>query len=298
MKEPAPIASTPSWPAPAKLNLFLHVVGRRSDGYHLLQTLFQFLDYTDELEFQVRKDGILTLSRNYGGIPVDEDLVKRAARHLQQAAGVKLGADIRVLKRLPVGGGIGGGSSNAATTLVALNSLWRAGLPTPALAQIGLELGADIPVFIHGHAAWAEGVGERLTPVDPPRPWYLVVSPGFSVATAKIFNTPDLTRNTPAITIRDFLGGKGRNDCEPVVRELYPQIGKMLDWLERRAPSRMTGTGGCVFARFSSREEAVRVLDTLPAPWSGFVARGLNQSPLLHRLLEEQTMQSKVESEK
>lgn len=297
MNESEPIVPGAPWPAPAKLNLFLHVVGRRNDGYHLLQTVFQFLDYSDELEFNVREDGQFTLSRNYGGIDPAQDLILRAARSLQQAAGQDRGADIRVHKRLPMGGGLGGGSSNAATTLVALNALWQAGFALPALADIGLELGADVPVFIHGQAAWAEGVGERLAPVDPPCPWYLVASPGFGVATAKIFNAPDLTRDTPAITIRDFLEGRGRNDCEPVVRGIYPQIGNLLDWLCQHAPSRLTGTGGCVFASFDTRENAARVLEVLPAPWNGFVARGLNRSPLLDRLHEEQT-KLKVKSEK
>ena len=284
MEHPAP---GPSWPAPAKLNLFLHVVGRRNDGYHLLQTVFQFLDYADELEFSIREDDQLNLSRNYGDIAATDDLVLRAARRLQQAAGIPGGADIQVHKRLPVGAGLGGGSSNAATTLVALNALWQAGLALPALAELGLALGADVPVFVHGHAAWAEGIGELLTPVDPPQPWYLVVSPGFGVATATIFNAPDLTRNTPAITIRDFLEGKVRNDCEPVVRGIYPQIAELLDWLGHRAPSRLTGTGSCVYGQFSTREEAARVRDALPAPWQGFVARGLNRSPLLDRLQQQ-----------
>ena len=291
---------TPSapWPAPAKLNLFLHVLGRRDDGYHLLQTVFQFLDYADELEIHPREDGQLTLSRNYSDVALEDDLVLRAARSLRRACGQDRGADIRVHKRLPAGGGLGGGSSNAATTLVALNALWRTGLTQEALAQIGLQLGADVPVFVHGQAAWAEGVGERLTPVEPARPWYLVVSPGFGVSTARIFNAPDLTRNTPAITIRDFLEDhRGRNDCETVVRGMYPQIGELIDWLGRHAPSRLTGTGGCVFARFDAREEAIRVQEMLPAPWQGFVARGLNRSPLLQRLLEEQTLQLKVKSE-
>ena len=287
-----------SWPAPGKLNLFLHVVGRRSDGYHLLQTVFQFLEYADELDFRIREDNHVRLSRNYGAIDTEDDLVLRAAKRLQQAAGETMGADIRVQKRLPVGGGLGGGSSNAATTLVALNTLWGINLPVAALAEIGLDLGADVPVFVHGRAAWAEGVGEQLTPVDPPLKWYLVVSPGFGVATAEIFNAPDLTRNTPAITIRDFLGGGGRNDCEPVVRRIHPEVSELLDWLGSRTRARLTGTGGCVYGEFGSREEATAVLGSLPSHWQGFVARGLNRSPLLDRLLEEQTMQSKVESEK
>lgn len=287
-----------SWPAPAKLNLFLHVVGRRSDGYHLLQTVFQFLDRADQLDFKVREDDEFTLIRNYGAIDTEDDLVLRAAKRLQQAAGVGMGADIQVHKHLSIGGGLGGGSSDAATTLVALNTLWGCELPVTKLAEIGLDLGADVPVFVQGHAAWAEGVGEQLTPVEPPLKWYLVVSPGFGVATAEIFNAPDLTRNTPAITIRDFLDGRGRNDCEPVVRRIHPEVSELLDWLGSRTRARLTGTGGCVYGEFSSREEAIRVFGSLPSQWQGFVARGLNQSPLLQRLLEEQTMQSKVKSGK
>ncbi len=285
-----------SWPAPAKLNLFLHVVGRRHDGYHLLQTVFQFLDYGDDLEFSIRDDDRITITTNYSGIITGEDIVLRAAKQLQQDSNCVRGADIRVHKRLPIGGGLGGGSSNAATTLVALNSLWGTGLSTQNLAETGLKLGADVPVFVHGYAAWAEGIGEQLTPVDLPQNWFLVVSPGISIATAEIFNAPDLTRNTAAITIRDFLDGHGRNDCEPVARKSYPAVAEILDWLGERAPARMTGTGSCVYAMFSTEAEATRVLDSLPGYWQGFVARGINQSPLLDRLHREQSIKLKVES--
>ena len=277
----------PSWPAPGKLNLFLHVTGRRRDGYHMLQTVFQFLDFYDTLDFDIRKDDRITLSTNYADAVTGEDLILRAAKMLQQASPGAPGVDIQAHKRLPVGGGLGGGSSNAATTLVALNTLWRSGKSIGELAEMGLALGADIPVFVHGHAAWAEGIGEQLTHVDPPQDWYLVVNPGFSVSTAEIFNARDLTRNTPAITIRDFLEGQSRNDCEPVVSRIYPELAEVLGWLRDRAPARLTGTGSCVYAVFKSEMEAKHILASLPPPLRGFVAQGLNRSPLLDRLRRE-----------
>lgn len=275
------------WPAPAKLNLFLHITGRRADGYHLLQTVFQILDYGDDLSFTPRDDGQIHCTGNHVGIAREEDLIVQAASLLQKEAGGGQGVDIVVNKRLPLGGGLGGGSSDAATTLVALNHIWRLGLGLEALAGLGLGLGADVPVFIHGRAAWAEGVGELLTPVALPERWFLVVNPGVSVATGRVFNAPDLTRNTPAITIRDFLAGSGRNDCERVVRELYPEVAALLDWLGGKAAARMTGTGSCVFAPFDSKEAAAAVLAELPEPWEGFVAQGRNRSPLLARLDSE-----------
>ena len=279
-----------SWPAPAKLNLFLHVTGRRADGYHLLQTVFQLLDYGDSLSFRIRTDSRITRLGNYQGVDEAQDLVVRAARKLQVSAGISQGADIEVHKRLPMGGGLGGGSSDAATTLVALNRLWGAGLGEDELARIGLELGADVPVFVRGRAAWAEGVGEQLTPVELPVRWYLVVNPGVGVATGEVFNAPDLTRNTPAITIRDFLAGAGRNDCEPVVRKLCPEVAVLLEWLTQRAGNaRMTGTGSCVFAICETEQAALALLPQLPEPWSGFVARGCNRSPLLERIEVEKS---------
>ena len=203
-----------SWPAPAKLNLFLHIVGRRNDGYHLLQTAFQFLEHSDELEIKPTSNNKIYLSRNYEGIDAENDLIMRAARLLQSKSGTNHGAEIHVNKILPMGGGLGGGSSNAATTLVALNCLWQLGLTDGELSSLGLSLGADVPVFVQGHAAWAEGIGEVLKPIDVPELWYLVASPDINISTMKIFNAPDLTRDTPAITIRDFLAGKGNNDCE------------------------------------------------------------------------------------
>jgi 4-diphosphocytidyl-2-C-methyl-D-erythritol kinase len=271
------------WPAPAKINLFLHVVGRRADGYHLLQTVFQFLEHGDALEFETRADGRVARIADYGDIPEDRDLVVRAARALQEETGVRAGATIRVTKLLPFGGGLGGGSSDAATTLVALNRLWNLGLDADALARIGLRLGADVPVFVRGRAAWAEGVGEQLTPVDIPEDWLLVVFPGIAVSTAEVFKHPDLTRNTPAITIRAFLAGAGTNTCEALVRKLHPEVAAAIDWLRERGDARMTGTGSCVFLRCQSEREARAALTALPSRWHGFVTRGRNRSPLLDR---------------
>lgn len=277
-----------SWPAPAKLNLFLHIIGRRPDGYHLLQTVFQFLDYADELVFNTRDDGEITRIGNYEGIALKDDLVIRAANLLQQRTEKSLGVDIQVHKRLPMGGGLGGGSSNAATTLVALNEIWDGGLSVDELAELGLALGADVPVFIHGHAAWAEGVGETLTPIELVEHCFLVVHPGVNVSTAEVFNATDLTRKTPAITIRAFLRDGGRNDCEAVVRKAHPAVAELLDWLGEKAQAKMTGTGACVFATFSTDSEARQVLQELPQQWQGFVCRGRNTSPLLERLSLEQ----------
>ena len=278
-------ASSRSWPAPAKLNLFLHVIGRRPDGYHLLQTVFQFLDFADELDFHIRQDSRINLSSNYHHIEPDQDLIVRAARRLQEFSGSKRGVDITIRKQLPFGGGLGGGSSNAATTLVALNLLWGLGLEETQLATIGLQLGADVPVFVHGQAAWAEGVGEKLTPIELPEPWFLVANPGITVATAKIFNAPDLTRTTPAITIRDFLSGAAvHNDCETVVRKTHPEIANLLNWMEETAPARLTGTGACGFSAYATREQATATLALIPDPWWGFVAPGRNRSPLLDKL--------------
>ena len=269
-----------SLPAPAKLNLFLHITGRRSDGYHLLQTVFQFLDYGDELRFEPREDGRV---RRLGEVPAvaeADDLTVRAARLLQEASGCQVGVDIHITKHLPMGGGLGGGSSDAATTLVGLNRLWALGLSEDRLAELGLSLGADVPVFVRGLAAWAQGVGEVLTPVTLPEPWYLVLKPAVEVATGVIFGDPELTRDCAPITIADFLSGEGRNVCEPVVRRRYPEVGRALDWLGGMAAARLTGTGSCVFAAFASRQEAEQALARKPLEWRGFVARGVNRSPL------------------
>lgn len=275
------------WPAPAKLNLFLHIVGRRPDGYHLLQTAFQFVDFNDLLDFSIRPDCDLSLRANYTCINLEDDLILRAARLLQRETGCKAGADITVTKQIPMGGGLGGGSSNAATTLAALNTLWSLGLTTAQLTALGLRLGADVPIFLYGHAAWAEGIGEKLTPIEPEESWYLIIYPGCHVSTADIFRAVDLTRNTPAITIRDFLGSGGHNDCEAVVRHRFPGVAEVLDWLQQHADARMTGSGSSVFARFDSSDQAAAIYELLPTGWQGFVARGLNRSPLLERLERE-----------
>ncbi|MBI2993892.1 MAG: 4-(cytidine 5'-diphospho)-2-C-methyl-D-erythritol kinase [Gammaproteobacteria bacterium] len=272
------------WPAPAKINLFLHVTGRRPDGYHLLQTVFQFLDLEDRLEFGPRADDLIVRHTDNDAVPAGDDLAIRAAHALRAAAGNTPGVDIRISKRIPMGGGLGGGSSDAATTLAALNSLWNLGFDAAELGRIGLKLGADVPVFLFGRAAWAEGVGEILEPVAVPEDWYLIVHPGCAVSTAKVFDHPDLTRHTPAITIRAFLEGAGSNDCEAVVRKLYPQVASAIDWLRERGDARMTGTGSCVFLRSRSESEVRAVLKALPPQWTGLVARGLNRSPLLERM--------------
>jgi 4-diphosphocytidyl-2-C-methyl-D-erythritol kinase len=276
-----------AWPAPAKLNLFLHILGRRPDGYHLLQTIFQFLEYGDELEFEVREDGQILRSEGPAGVPPESDLVVRAARLLQERSGIRLGAAIKLRKRLPLQAGLGGGSSDAATTLLALDRLWGTGLGTQRLAALGLELGADVPVFIGGEAAWAEGVGEVLTPVDLPEPWYVVLQPDCRVATREIFQAPELTRNSAPIKIARFRSGECRNDFEPVVRSRYPQVSEALDWLGARAEARLTGSGACVFAAFADEAAARRVYAALPQGWRGFVARGCNRSPLLARVQAE-----------
>ncbi|MGD9387061.1 MAG: 4-(cytidine 5'-diphospho)-2-C-methyl-D-erythritol kinase [Gammaproteobacteria bacterium] len=277
---------SPAWPAPAKLNLFLHVTGRRADGYHQLQTVFQLLDYADEIFLEPTDDGVVSRSAGLADVAPEADLAVRAARRLQTASGTRRGVDIRVRKRIPAGGGLGGGSSDAATVLVALNRLWGLGWPPQRLAQLGLELGADVPVFVHGRSAWGEGVGERLAPVELPPAWYLVVCPDCAVSTAAVFSDAELTRDTPKTTIKGFVPGGGRNDCEPVARRLYPEVGAALDWLAARSPqgARLTGTGGCVFARVAGPAAAERVLAELPGGWRGFVARGVAESPLLARL--------------
>jgi 4-diphosphocytidyl-2-C-methyl-D-erythritol kinase len=276
------------WPAPGKLNLFLHVVGRRADGYHLLQTAFQFIDLCDELRFWVRSPGVIERCSDLPGVPAEDDLCVRAARMLAARAGVATGVAIGLTKRLPMQGGVGGGSSDAATVLVALNELWGLRLPDQELAELGLALGADVPVFVHGQAAWAEGVGEQLTPMEPPEPVYLLVQPDVTVSTAEVFKAPELTRDSPAITIRGFLLTGGRNDCEPVVRRRFPAVAEALDWLEGFAPARLTGTGSCVYAAMPDEAHARAALASLPRRWTGYVVRGLNRSPLAARRRLEQ----------
>lgn len=272
------------WPAPAKLNLFLLVTGRRADGYHNLSTAFQFLDFGDSLAISPRSDAEIRLLRPTPGVASDVDLIVRAARALQQAAGVTRGVDMELRKHIPLGGGLGGGSSDAATALVALNHVWRAGLEPDALAGLALALGADVPVFVQGRAAFAEGVGERLVPHEFPEPWYVVIDSGVAVSTAEIFAAPELTRSSPAATISHFLPGRARNDCEPVVRARYPEIARALDWLAARGPARLTGTGGCLFGWYGTRQEAEDVASEAAPSWRAVVARGRNRSPLLEAL--------------
>jgi 4-diphosphocytidyl-2-C-methyl-D-erythritol kinase len=268
--------------APAKLNLFLHITGRRADGYHTLQTIFQFIDLCDELEFQRRADGEIHLRGEVPGVAPEKNLIWRAARLLQQESGTRWGADIGLDKKIPMGGGLGGGSSDAATTLLALNRLWQLDWPARRLAELGLRLGADVPVFAHGKAAWAEGIGEILTPLENlPQPWYLVLHPGCQVPTAEIFQAPELTRNTPAIRMQNFLFASTGNDCETAVTARYPQIRAALDWLSHYGQARLTGTGACIFAAFSSREEAEQAEQKISAGWRAWVVRGLNRSPAL-----------------
>ncbi len=275
-------------PAPAKLNLFLHIVGRRADGYHELQTAFQFVDLCDQLSFDRRATAEIVLSGDCGDVIASDNLVHRAARELQQAAGINAGAAITLQKNIPMGAGLGGGSSDAATTLLALNQLWEAGLNLLALANIGADLGADIPVFVHGHAAWAEGIGDRLTPIEPVQPCYLIIKPDCSIATAEIFCHEQLTRHTTPIKIARFLGqpNECRNDCLAVVQQLYPQVTAAMQWLDEFSSARLTGTGACVFAEFENKSAATRVLERLPAHWQGYVARGLNVSPTHSKLSE------------
>ncbi|WP_068808739.1 4-(cytidine 5'-diphospho)-2-C-methyl-D-erythritol kinase [Thauera phenolivorans] len=267
-------------PAPAKLNLFLHVVGRRADGYHLLQTAFRLLDWGDTLDFALREDGRIVRTSELAGVPADSDLVVRAARLLQETGGSRFGADIAVHKVLPMGGGIGGGSSDAATTLIALNHLWRTGLSRIELQTLALRLGADVPVFVFGRDAFAEGVGERLQPLDLPPAWYVVVAPGVSIPTAEIFSAPDLTRNSPLIKMPDFAASTTRNDLQAVACKRYPEVAQAIDWLGQHAPARMTGTGSCVFAEFASRDEAERIAARCPADWKAWSAASLPRHPL------------------
>jgi 4-diphosphocytidyl-2-C-methyl-D-erythritol kinase len=268
------------WPAPAKLNLFLHVTGRRSDGFHDLQTIFQLLDWGDALQIEASEGPLIERIDGNEGIPAEQDLVVRAARALQAATGVRQGARIRVHKHIPLGGGLGGGSSDAATVLRVLDRLWGTGLGLPALAELGVALGSDVPVFVYGSSAWGEGRGEILSPVAVPEAWYLVLHPGVSVATGGIFQAPELTRNSPLITIRAFSPDLIRNDCEPVVRARYPEVAEAFDWLGRFAPARLSGTGACVFASFARAADAERVAARAPEAWRSFVARGVQESPL------------------
>jgi len=267
--------------APAKLNLFLHITGRRSDGYHQLQTVFQLLDFGDDLLFTANSEQqvrlILSDDSQIASVPLERNLILDAAEALKQhCKRLDLGAEIQLNKRIPMGAGLGGGSSDAATTLLALNELWELNVSLPTLMEIGLSLGADVPVFLQGRSAWAEGVGEELQPLTIPQRWYLVVTPHCEVSTSLIFGHENLTRNSPAIKIADFLAGGSRNDCESVTCALYPEVEKALNWLSQYAESRMTGTGSSVFASFPDAAGAEAALAELPADWTGFVARGVN----------------------
>ena len=281
----------PDYPAPAKLNLFLHVVGRRRDGYHLLQSVFTLIDLCDRVRLRLRPDGVVNRVNDVPGVASDQDLAVRAALLLQEASGATDGVDIELEKRIPMGGGLGGGSSDAATVLVALNRLWRTGFDREALAELGAGLGADVPFFVFGRPAWAEGIGDRLRPVEVPHRWYLVLTPPVSVPTRDVYTAAELTRNTEPLKMEDFSAqqltysaSEGfRNDLEAVVTARYPQVREHLEWLRKHADARMTGSGGCVFAVFESREAAQRVLDRLPAPMTGFIAQGLTHHPLLEQ---------------
>ncbi|CAM3382183.1 MULTISPECIES: 4-(cytidine 5'-diphospho)-2-C-methyl-D-erythritol kinase [Yersinia] len=272
-----------TWPSPAKLNLFLYITGQRADGYHELQTLFQFLDYGDSLTITPRNDNQICLLTPLEGVENEQNLIVRAARLLQQhtaGSDTPHGADISIEKYLPMGGGLGGGSSNAATVLVALNHLWQCGLNDEELADLGLQLGADVPVFVRGHAAFAEGIGEKLQPAQPIERWYLVAHPGVSIPTPIIFSDPDLTRNTPVRPLAALLAAPYANDCEPIARKRFREVEQVLSWLLQYAPSRLTGTGACVFAEFDTESSARQVLSIAPEWLQGFVARGVNVSPL------------------
>jgi len=269
--------------APAKLNLFLHITGQREDGYHLLQTVFQFLDYADSISLSLREDGLINRTSELAGVPAEDDLVVKAAKSLQQRCGSQLGVDIFVDKILPMGGGLGGGSSNAASVLVGLNHLWDCGLSQEELMALGVQLGADVPIFIFAQSAWAEGVGERLKAVDLPEKWFLVLKPSINVSTAKVFSNSQLRRDCSTITIRDFLEGQTENVCEKPVREMYPEVDQALKDLARycdNGESKLTGTGACVFAAFDNKEQAEKALNELSEKWDGFVAKGMNQTPL------------------
>jgi 4-diphosphocytidyl-2-C-methyl-D-erythritol kinase len=272
--------------APAKLNLFLLVTGRRPDGYHTLQTLFRFIDRSDQLTFALRSDGRITRATNLVDVTENDDLTMRAARLLQAQTGCGLGVDITACKHLPLGGGLGGGSSDAATTLIALNRLWGLRLPRAQLQELGLMLGADVPVFVFGRNALAEGIGERLQAIDLPAAWYLVLVPPVAVSSAAVFADPELTRSTTPVTIRAFSEGCdrsalfGRNDLEAVVCRCYPEVARHLRWLRRFGPAALTGSGACVYCPFDSETAARAALAQLPAGMQGFVARGLTRHPL------------------
>ena len=274
------------WLSPAKLNLFLHINNRRPDNYHELQSLFQMLEYGDEMMFDVTQDGHICLTPPLHGVAHDDNLIVKAAKLLQQETDTQLGANIRLHKKLPMGGGIGGGSSNAATTLVVLNHLWQTKLDIDQLTTLGLSLGADVPIFVHGRTAFAEGVGEEITAVNIPEVYYLVTTPDIHVSTSAVFQHPNLPRATPKIQWHDYTFEKTHNDCQELVCELYPNIAKTLQWLLEYAPSRLTGTGASIFSVFEHKEDALETLKKLPDGLNGFVCKGVNQSAVHRRLSE------------
>jgi len=274
-----------NWPAPAKLNLMLRIVGRRTDGYHLLQTVFQFVDWCDQLRFLPVSDGAVSLVNPLPGVAEADDLTVRAARLLQKETGCQQGVRIAVEKNLPMGGGIGGGSSDAATTLVVLNRLWGLDLSTRKLMELGLVLGADVPIFVHGRSSWAEGVGEKVREIDLPEQWAVIIKPDCEVSTKEIFSSPELTRDSKPITISDFVAGQQNNDCLEVVRQLYPVIKNALEGLSAFTEARLTGTGACVFGLFQSEIQAQKAHDALQSDWKVFLVKTKNESPLRSRLL-------------
>lgn len=279
-------ASNSWWPAPAKLNLFLHITGRRADGYHELQTVFQLLDFGDRLRLHVREDAEIERLSAIAGVEPQQDLTVRAARLLQRHSGCSLGVSIEIDKRIPMGGGLGGGSSDAATVLVVLNQLWHTGLDLDELADLSLSLGADVPVFVRGESAWGEGVGEQLSPVQLPEKWFFVVCPNVSIPTAELFASPQLTRDARPIKIRDYLAGAGCNVFETLVRERYPAVNEAMIWLSAASgtQARMTGTGSSIFVAVNDEQHAQQIMATLPDQWQAFYARGVNRSPLMSRL--------------
>lgn len=281
--------SSGPWLSPAKLNLFLYVNGQQANGYHELQTLFQFVDYCDHLYFSINKQDTISLSCELD-FPNDDNLVVKAAKLLKAHCQIVQGVDIKLVKHLPMGGGIGGGSSNAATTLLVLNELWDCQLNLEQLARLGLQLGADVPIFIHGHSAFAEGVGEKLQSVTVDEPWYVVLHPDVHVSTESVFGHPDLTRTSPKRTWQQLSKANWQNDCEEIVAKVYPEVAQALSWLVEYAPSRMTGTGSCVFAAFDNEREALSVLAKRPKNVSGFVCKACNQSPLHQQLTNEKTL--------
>ena len=268
------------WLAPAKINRFLHITGRRDDGYHELQTVFQFLDFSDELSFKILNNTDILHANPLPGVKAEDDLTVKAAKLLQKYANGHHGVQISILKRLPMGGGLGGGSSDAATTLVALNQLWELNIDLTELAKLGLQLGADVPVFIHGFAAWAEGVGDDISPIQLDEPYFVVLIPAVSVSTAEVFSSSLLQRNCTPVNMKQFLAGEANNVCEAVVRDLYPEVEQALQWLAQFSQPRMTGTGSCVFVSAASKSEAEKILHQKPEQFGGFIAKGLNISPL------------------